>query len=217
MTSCGWQPSIVQPTDWAVPVNIQQHCHNQIHTLPCNIWTGKLTVPALPTGLQFLTQDFFARPCKCSGHAAGPHDARNVDDLLKWDVASVFHWKRMYSQIYTACPFSYLLFPNRLTKGIIQCRVIHVHFLPSPCLTFFLSLGGSFRAFMINDDAEGTTSTLACLFWITSLTVIFRPFQSPVALAMSSPTFFGDWKHKNVCHWHGQPCQVTTTDCTQGK
>lgn len=35
--------------------------------------------------------------------------------------------------------------------------------------------------------------TAACLFWMVSFTVILRPFQSPVALAMSSPTFLGDW------------------------
>ena len=29
--------------------------------------------------------------------------------------------------------------------------------------------------------------TVACLFWTVSWTVIFKPFQSPVALAMSSP------------------------------
>lgn len=34
--------------------------------------------------------------------------------------------------------------------------------------------------------------TCACLFWIVSFTVIRSPFQSPVALAMSSPTFLGD-------------------------
>merc|ERR1712198_587837 len=45
---------------------------------------------------------------------------------------------------------------------------------------------------MIWADADGTTSTAACLFWMVSLTVILRPFQSPVALAMSSPTFLGD-------------------------
>merc|ERR1712044_95919 len=60
------------------------------------------------------------------------------------------------------------------------------------CLTFFLSLGGSFRALMIIDEAEGTTDTLACLFWMVRQQVIFSPFQSCVALAMSSPTFFGD-------------------------
>lgn len=59
-------------------------------------------------------------------------------------------------------------------------------------LTFLRSLGGSFRALMINDAAEGTTEMVACLFWIVSWTVIFRPFQSLVALAMSSPTFLGD-------------------------
>merc|ERR1711942_210210 len=59
-------------------------------------------------------------------------------------------------------------------------------------LTFFLSLGGSFRALMIKAAAEGTTEQVACLFWIFSWTVTFRPFQSPVALAMSSPIFLGD-------------------------
>merc|ERR1712180_332055 len=59
-------------------------------------------------------------------------------------------------------------------------------------LTFFLSLGGSLRALMMRAAAEGTTLTLACLFWMVSLTVIFRPFQSEVALAMSSPIFLGE-------------------------
>merc|ERR1719308_817075 len=60
------------------------------------------------------------------------------------------------------------------------------------CLMFFLSLGGSLRALMMRAAAEGTTLTLACLFWMVSLTVIFRPFHSEVALAMSSPIFLGE-------------------------
>merc|ERR1719249_534461 len=59
-------------------------------------------------------------------------------------------------------------------------------------LTFFLSLGGSLRALMMRAAAEGTTLTLACLFWMVSLTVIFKPFHSEVALAMSSPIFLGE-------------------------
>merc|ERR1719247_2262697 len=59
-------------------------------------------------------------------------------------------------------------------------------------LTFFLSLGGSFKALIIKAAAEGTTEQVACLFWIFSWTVTFNPFQSPVALAMSSPIFLGD-------------------------
>ena len=59
-------------------------------------------------------------------------------------------------------------------------------------LTFLRSLGGSFKALMISDEALGTTDTLACLFWIVNCTVIRSPFQSCVALAMSSPTFLGD-------------------------
>lgn len=48
----------------------------------------------------------------------------------------------------------------------------------------------------MRDAADGQTDIAACLFWIVSLTVIFRPFQSEVAFAISSPTFLGDWKQK---------------------
>ena len=48
------------------------------------------------------------------------------------------------------------------------------------------------RALMMRAAAEGTTSTEACLFLMVSLTVTLRPFQSWVALAMSSPIFLGD-------------------------
>merc|ERR1719495_2029983 len=58
--------------------------------------------------------------------------------------------------------------------------------------TFFLSLGGSFRALMIRAAALGTTEHWACLFWILSWTVTFSPFHSWVAFAMSSPIFLGD-------------------------
>lgn len=57
---------------------------------------------------------------------------------------------------------------------------------------FFLSLGGSLRALMTNEAADGTTEIVAWRFWIVNWTVIFKPFQSLVAFAMSSPTFLGD-------------------------
>lgn len=60
-------------------------------------------------------------------------------------------------------------------------------------LTFLRSRGGSFRALMMREAAVGTTETVATRFWMRSWTVIFRPFQSPVALAISSPTFLGDY------------------------
>lgn len=63
------------------------------------------------------------------------------------------------------------------------------------CLIFFCllrSLGGSFSALIIKEAADGTTEIVACLFWMVNWTVIFKPFQSLVALAMSSPTFLGD-------------------------
>merc|ERR1712066_486788 len=58
--------------------------------------------------------------------------------------------------------------------------------------TFLRSLGGSFKALMTRAAAEGTTEQVACLFWILSCTVTLRPFQSAVALAMSSPIFLGE-------------------------
>merc|ERR1711950_119367 len=45
---------------------------------------------------------------------------------------------------------------------------------------------------MTRAAAEGTTEQVACLFWIFNCTVTLRPFQSAVALAMSSPIFLGD-------------------------
>lgn len=49
--------------------------------------------------------------------------------------------------------------------------------------------------FIFTTEAEANLiRTAACLFWMVSFTVILRPFQSPVALAMSSPTFLGDWR-----------------------
>lgn len=51
---------------------------------------------------------------------------------------------------------------------------------------------------MIREAADGTTEIVACLFWMVRHTVIFNPFQSPVALAISSPTFFGDYKKYDI-------------------
>jgi hypothetical protein len=49
-----------------------------------------------------------------------------------------------------------------------------------------------FNALMTKEEADGTTATVACRFWMVSWTVTRRPFQSPVAFAISSPIFFGD-------------------------
>jgi hypothetical protein len=45
---------------------------------------------------------------------------------------------------------------------------------------------------MTMEAADGTTSMVALRFCTVSLTVIFKPFQSEVALAISSPIFLGD-------------------------
>jgi hypothetical protein len=42
--------------------------------------------------------------------------------------------------------------------------------------SFFRSRGGSFRAFITKDEAEGTTDTVAWRFWMVSFTVTRKPF-----------------------------------------
>merc|ERR1712079_226965 len=77
---------------------------------------------------------------------------------------------------------------GRMTRAALMMSSIVMSPLCLMFFTFLRSRGGSFRALMMRAAAEGTTSTLACLF----LTVTLRPFQSCVALAMSSPIFLGE-------------------------
>jgi hypothetical protein len=82
------------------------------------------------------------------------------------------------------------LFLNSFEIKIIFLRVI----FPS-CfmfLVFFLSLIGSFKDFINNTAAEGTTSTIACLFCTFNLHITRRPSQSMVAVDSCSPIFLGD-------------------------
>ena len=51
----------------------------------------------------------------------------------------------------------------------------------------FLVGGGDHVVAVGSGDLVAVVLTVACLFWTVSWTVIFKPFQSPVALAMSSP------------------------------
>jgi len=84
------------------------------------------------------------------------------------------------------------LFAPRMVRAISK---ISSRGMDLECLmffSFFRSRGGSFRALMTREEAEGTTETAACRFWMVSLMVTRRPFQSPVAFAISSPTFLGD-------------------------
>ena len=65
-------------------------------------------------------------------------------------------------------------------------------------LVFLRSRGGSLRALITSDEAEGTMAILATRFWTMSSTVRRRPFQSAVCLAISSPTFLGFCRGKCV-------------------
>lgn len=82
-----------------------------------------------------------------------------------------------------------------LNRIFLAISMISSNGIDFECLIFFSFLrsrGGSLRALITSDDADGTTDTAACRFWMVRRTVTRRPFQSPVALAISSPTFFGD-------------------------
>lgn len=58
----------------------------------------------------------------------------------------------------------------------------------------FLSLGGALGVLIIKADVEGTPSIWDRQLWVVSFTIILRPFQPLVPLAMTSPTLLGGWK-----------------------
>eukprot|EP00736_Rhodelphis_marinus_P004322 Rmarinus@m.3624 len=116
------------------------------------------------------------------------------------DCTSRGAWPSTVQPTETAVPRISLTVPFRVTAidlGRIwraMSMMSSMETLPS-CwmfLTFLRSRTGSLRALMIRAAAEGTTSTLAWRFCTTRRTVIRRPFQSWVFLAMSSPIFFGE-------------------------
>lgn len=98
-------------------------------------------------------------------------------------------------RISSTVPFSSFardLLAPRITRAISKISSRGIDFECLMFFSFFRSRGGSFRARMTREEADGTTETAACRFWMVSLIVTRRPFQSPVALAISSPTFLGD-------------------------
>lgn len=98
------------------------------------------------------------------------HLAGNIDDLVKRDVARVF-------DVLLLLPVARRLY--RMNRSECWSHVDSGWVVP-------------LRALITRAEAVGTTSTLACRFWIVSWTVTRKPFQAPVALAISSPTFLGD-------------------------
>lgn len=114
-------------------------------------------------------------------------------------------------KISSTVPFSPLESDLLAPRIVFAISMISSRGIDLECLiffSFFRSRGGSLRALMTRDEAEGTTDTAACRFWMVRRTVTRRPFyeivrqallavprdhtQSPVAFAISSPTFFGD-------------------------
>ena len=156
--SWGSLPSIVQPTDWAVP-------------------RISLTVPS-----NFLAME------------------RSLIVLAMLSTSLNVIFPLCLTVIEKKCYYVLVLgYDSKASFLLIICTYDLRINNYSLFFCFFRSRGGSFKALMMSEAAEGTTEIVACRFWIVSLTVIFRPFQSPVAFAMSSPTFFGDWKrNQNV-------------------
>ena len=70
--------------------------------------------------------------------------------------------------------FARLLY--RIVRAISIISSMGMDLLCLMFFSFFRSLGGSFNALMTRDEAEGTTETAACRFWIVNFTVTRRPF-----------------------------------------
>jgi hypothetical protein len=65
---------------------------------------------------------------------------------------------------------------NRMVRAISITSSRVIDLLCLMFFSFFRSRGGSFRALMTSEEAEGTTETAACRFWMVSFTVTRRPF-----------------------------------------
>jgi hypothetical protein len=65
---------------------------------------------------------------------------------------------------------------NRMVRAISMTSSKVIDLLCLMFFSFFRSRGGSFRALMTREEAEGTTETAACRFWMVSFTVTRRPF-----------------------------------------
>lgn len=118
------------------------------------------------------TEDFLDSALQLTSVGLEAHSTGNFNNVIQGDVAGVLDWKD---------PLSITV--NTTTKSLQE----HLLFL-----SFLRSRGGSLRALMTKEEAEGTTETWAWRFWMVNWTVTRRPFQSLVPLAISSPTFLGD-------------------------
>lgn len=65
---------------------------------------------------------------------------------------------------------------NRMVRAISITSSKVIDLLCLMFFSFLRSRGGSFRALMTREEAEGTTETAACRFWMVSFTVTRRPF-----------------------------------------
>jgi hypothetical protein len=86
------------------------------------------------------SEDFSDGAIQLAGHRARTHHLGDVDDVIEGDVAAVLDWK------------------NGQVSGFESSALILRYSL---FFTFFLSRGGSFKAFTIMEAADGTTEIAA--------------------------------------------------------
>lgn len=139
------------------------------------------------------------------GDGTMPHHASNIHDLIKGHAPAVLNYRRGI----------YEWNPTKLLKKQVNLVAITYCSWPSSCHEEAPSepwwlkrmqtepprseKHSHFHICRVHHQRRRISQrTAACLFWMVSLTVILRPFQSPVALAMSSPTFFGDCRENKV-------------------
>lgn len=122
------------------------------------------------------TQDLLGTASQIFCQGFELHGTGNVENFVKCDIARVL-------DVLLLLPVPWGLWDEQIKLGRKKWHAIGRH---TPL-----------RARMTREEAEGTMDTAACRFWIVSWTVTRRPFHAEVALAMSSPTFFGDWRTVN--------------------
>ena len=91
-------------------------------------------------------------------------------------------------KISSTVPFNPLESDLLAPRIVLAISMISSRGMDLECLmffSFFRSRGGSFRALMTRDEAEGTTDTAACRFWMVKRTVTRRPFCRDMRQAFS--------------------------------
>jgi len=118
-------------------------------------------------------------------------------------VTSTGSWPSTVTPTLFTVPNTSLTVPAKdlaIERGLITRAMWKMSFIfKSPwwgqASPFLWSRAGSLSALITSEAAEGMTLTWASRPLMVNLTVTRRPFQSVVALAISSPIFLGDYEN----------------------